>query len=55
VRHAHRQPVNGDLHHQAVGDGFELDGQVVEALRAGQFFHRCEVRAPAVGHGIALK
>ena len=25
VRHAHRQPVHGDLHHEGVGDRFELN------------------------------
>ena len=50
VRHAHRQPVDRDFHHQAVRHRLEVDRQVVEALGARQALELVQVRAPAVGH-----
>jgi hypothetical protein len=44
------QAVDRDLHHQAVGNGLELDRVIVEPGTASQCFESCQVLPPAVVH-----
>ncbi len=50
VRHADRQPVDGDLHHHAVRHGLELDRVILEPRAAGKRLDPCEIAAPAFAH-----
>src|SRR5579862_899864 len=54
VRHAHRQPVDGDLHHECVRNRLELHGVKIQPEARGKFLHAPYVTAP-VATGIRLR
>ena len=52
VRHAHRQPVHGDLHHEAVGDRLEVDRVELQPRAGGELLDAPHVIAPVIAHGL---
>ncbi len=50
VRHAHRQAVHGDLHHEAVRNGFEVDRVKIQARAGRKLFDAADVRLPVLAH-----
>src|SRR6185437_4371705 len=50
VRHAHRQPVDGDLRHEAVGNRLEDDRRPLQAELASQLLEPRNVIAPPLAH-----
>src|ERR1700675_249498 len=51
VRHAYRQPIDGYLAHEAVGDRFEYHRRPIEAVPACQILEFRYMTAPPVLHG----
>jgi hypothetical protein len=50
VRHAHRQAVDRDLGHEALGNDLELDRVILESLAARELLDARDVCAPVFGH-----
>ena len=51
VRHAHRQPVDGDLGHEAVRNRLEYDGRPIEPQPSGEILDLRHVAPPIGRHG----
>src|ERR1019366_1221903 len=51
MRHAHRQAIDRDFGHEAIGNGFENDRRPVEPELARQILELRHVAAPVARHG----
>jgi len=54
VRHPHRQSIDSNLHHETVGDGFELDWMKFESRTCRQLLDALCITLPVVGHRRSL-
>src|SRR5687767_11078926 len=52
VRHAHRQPVDRDLGHEAFGHDLELDAVVIQPLFSRELLDAGNMLLPVFGHGL---
>src|SRR3569833_841388 len=50
VRHAHRQAVYGDLHHEGVRDSFEFNGVERKTRTGRELFYSLCIVSPVVSH-----
>src|ERR1700759_3183441 len=50
VRHSHRETVNGDLHHEGIGDCLEFDWMKTESRFGRKLFDALRITLPVLCH-----